>query len=438
MSGIFLTLLSSSSAANVFYIATYSGSGSPEFTALVYNGTDSYFSGRLSGGAGVEYCIIKLNDKGLLQYEYEKYKSADSVTVWSGTSSSNYIYQTGYETDSGVTYGALMQLDKTNAQTQWSKRIRNSGTSYARGVAVDSSNNSYVAGETTSSRPVSVIVKYNSGGTLQWQNQFGSGSSNSESTTPRGLTLDSSNNVYVTGNGGASGNNSIFLVKYDSSGTLQWQRQLVFSDQSNGIGVKTDSSGNIYIAGWAIVSGSQCIVTIKYNSSGTLQWQRQMVYAQVSLPGQSNNSSVIDVDSSGNLYVIGETYVTPIGYRWVILKYNSSGTLQWQRQFYPTSQNDSIYANSIVVDNLGSFIISGFGLSKSWAVKLPVTGALTGAYTVGGTAVTYATSSGTESAASGSGSTPSYSSNSSSIPDADTVIVRTASLSLTYTRLQVP
>lgn len=438
MSGITLCILGGTFTSNVFYIATYSGSGSPEFAALAYDGTGSYFSGYLAGGAGVEYCFVKVDNKGLLQYQYEKYKSADSINVWSGAASSNYIYQTGYETASGNTYGALMQLSRTNAQTQWSKRIRNSGTSYARGVAADSSDNSYVFGDTTFSRNGGVLVQYNSGGTLQWQNQVGGGGTSADAIDPRGLALDSSNNVYITGAGGASGTNSIFLIKSNSSGTLQWQRQLVFSDQSRGVGVKTDSSGNIYIGGWAIISGTQCIVTVKYNSSGTLQWQRQMAYAQAAAPGQNNTSSVIAVDSSGNVYVAGDTYVTPVGWRWAILKYNSSGTLQWQREFYPTSTNADFYANSIAVDNLGSFIISSFGASKSWAVQLPVTGALTGSYTVGGTAVTYAASSGTESAASGSSSTPSYTFSTSGIADADTVIVRTASNSLTYTRLQVP
>ena len=437
MSGISLCILGGTFASNVFYIATYTGSGSPEFSTLAYDGTDSYFSGQLSGPSGVEYAFIKVNNKGELQYEYEKYKSADSINVWSGAASSNYVYQTGYETASGTTYGALMQLSKTNAQTQWSKRIRNSGVSYARGVAVDSSDNSYVAGETTFSGLGAVIVKYNSGGTLQWQNQFGGVGANG-GINPRGLALDSSNNVYVTGDGQALGVSSLFLVKYDSSGTLQWQRQLIFSDQSKGIGVSTDSSGNIYIAGFVFISGTQALLTVKYNSSGTLQWQQQVVYAQAAAPGLINSSTVAAVDSSSNVYVAGGTYVTPVGWRWAILKYDSSGTLQWQREFYPTSTNSDLYAGSIAVDNLGSFTITGQGISKSWITKFPVTGALTGAYTVGGTAVTYAASSGTASAASGSSSTATYSSTSASIADVDTVIVRTTSLSLTYTKLEIP
>lgn len=439
MSGITLCILGGTFASNIFYIATYNGSGGPEFHSLAVDSTNSYFSGRLSGGAGVELTFVKLDNKGLLVEQYRKYKPSDSVNVWSGSSSTSYVYLTGYETDaSNIFYGTLIKANKTDGATQWIKRIRNSGTTYSRGVAIDSSDNSYVFTATTFSRPGGVLVKYNSGGTLQWQKQVGGGGAGTDEVDARGLALDSANNVYVTGAGGASGTNSIFLIKCDSSGTLQWQRQLVFSDQSRGVGVKTDSSNNVYIASWAIVSGSQCIVTAKYDSSGTFQWQQQIVYAQTSLPGQSNNTTVIDVDSSGNVYVFGETYVTPIGYRWVILKYNSSGTLQWQRQFYPTNNNNSIYANSIIVDNLGSFTLCGQGTTRSWAVKLPVTGALTGSYTIGSIDITYEASSGTASSASGSSSTPSYTFSNSSISDVDGAFVYTEAVSLTYTRLQIP
>jgi len=88
--------------------------------------------------------------------------------------------------------------------------------------------------------------------TKQWTKQLGT------STWDEGkdVTTDSSGNIYVTGwTGGGldgntnSGNSDIFLVKFYSSGTKQWTKQLGTSSMDFGSGVTTDSSGNIYVTG---------------------------------------------------------------------------------------------------------------------------------------------------------------------------------------------
>ena len=108
-------------------------------------------------------------------------------------------------------------------------------------MAVDSSDNIYVTGwtrgklDTYSGGDDTILVKYNSSGTKQWTRQFGAPSfleksqynSSSQMTTSEdkgiGVAVDSSGNIYVTGNteGGMDGNtnsgkNDIFLVKYNS------------------------------------------------------------------------------------------------------------------------------------------------------------------------------------------------------------------------------
>ena len=93
------------------------------------------------------------------------------------------------------------------------------------GVAVDSSDNIYVSGwtrgklDTYAGGDDAIVIKYNSSGTKQWTRQFGSNSSD----IGAGVTVDSSGNIYMTGNtsGGLDGNtnsgkNDILLVKYNS------------------------------------------------------------------------------------------------------------------------------------------------------------------------------------------------------------------------------
>ena len=84
-------------------------------------------------------------------------------------------------------------------------------------------------------------------------------------------------------NGGLDGNTNsgsydIFLVKYNSSGTKQWTKQLGTFSNDVGYGVTTDYSGNIYVTGRTeggldgnTSSGKYDIVLVKYDSSGTKQ-----------------------------------------------------------------------------------------------------------------------------------------------------------------------
>ena len=76
----------------------------------------------------------------------------------------------------------------------------------------------------------------------------------------------------------SSGSGDIFIVKYDSSGTKLWTKQLGTSSGDVGFGVTTDSSGNIYVTGGTgggldgnTSSGSGDIFLVKYNSSGIKQ-----------------------------------------------------------------------------------------------------------------------------------------------------------------------
>ena len=124
------------------------------------------------------------------------------------------------------------------------------------------------------------MVKYNSSGTKQWTKQLGSSSADYAT----GVAVDSSGNVYAAGytNGDLDGSNAggwdLFVVKYNSSGTKQWTQQLGSSGGDGAYGVAVDSSGNVYAAGTTkgaldgnTNAGSYDLFVVKYNSSGVKQ-----------------------------------------------------------------------------------------------------------------------------------------------------------------------
>jgi hypothetical protein len=100
------------------------------------------------------------------------------------------------------------------------------------------------------------------------------------------------------------------VSKYSSNGRLQWKRQLgtYIGDSSNSIA--TDSRGNAYLTGYTIGKlgdrkyGDEYDYdawAAKYNSSGSLQWKRQL-----GTPGYDISYDVA-TDSRGNVYLTGET-----------------------------------------------------------------------------------------------------------------------------------
>jgi hypothetical protein len=94
--------------------------------------------------------------------------------------------------------------------------------------------------------------------------------------------------------------------------------------------VKTvvDSSGNVYALGHYYYG----FFVTKVNSSGTLQWCRQFYVSTVQVTGTSWD---LAVDSSGNIYAfVYYMYnfgYSPTGEESVVVKWNSSGTIQWHR-----------------------------------------------------------------------------------------------------------
>jgi len=151
----------------------------------------------------------------------------------------------------------------------------------------------------------------------------------------KGITKDSLNNVIVV--------NGYSIHKFDSSGTLLWAKGTVTDGYMTSVVV--DSTDNIYAAG-NLNAGVGFI--IKFNSSGVVQWQRTQTPPATSWYARSIYWKSIEIDSSNNIYVGGTYYSnnqqtacccgSSIVYKYefgylAIAKYDSSGNFQWARKF---------------------------------------------------------------------------------------------------------
>jgi hypothetical protein len=137
----------------------------------------------------------------------------------------------------------------------WIRFLHSDFSDFYRGIVTDRSGNVYVIGEVNH---YININKYNSSGNSVWSKNVGeSGNTNNYGF---GIAVDGSNRVFVTGQfGGAAafGNTTlastgpadIFIAMLDASGEFLWARKVGGAESDGGRGIALDGSGNIYVTG---------------------------------------------------------------------------------------------------------------------------------------------------------------------------------------------
>lgn len=362
--------------ADSYWIALASiGSNSVQCKAVAIDSAGDIvvcgFTAYLSGGF-----VAKYDKDGTLLWSRSIYSGANTEFIQRiATDSSNNIIVVGSS-------GSNLVVVKYNSSgtLQWQKTVSTNGL---WGVATDSSDNILLMGPAAgvSGSSDQAVIKLNSSGTGLWGKILG-GVATEQGIG--GIAVDSSDNVIVVGatDSDGAGSNDCLIAKYNSSGTLLWDVTLGTSGQDYARAVTTDSSGNIYICGPSVVGGgSYDLLTAKYNSSGTLQWAR-------TLGGSAQEATLVPlgvaVDSSGNVFSICNSASDGSGGDDILIaKYNSSGTLQWDKNLGGTTAD---YGHGVVIDARGNVIIcgstysAGLGIPDALIAKLPSDGSGNGTY----------------------------------------------------------
>ncbi|NQU57748.1 MAG: SBBP repeat-containing protein [Rhodospirillales bacterium] len=372
-------------------------SGKVDIFLIKYNASGIRLWSRLAGGTENDYLqgitITPSNQTVMTGYTYgalDDYNSiggvdmllvktaADGNPVWEkqfGTDMNDYAY--GVTTDSsgdiyvaGHTYGSfqgtisgtkdfvLLKFDSSGDQI-WARQLGNDednsysaayGT-YGIAVKTDNTGNVYGAGFTSgaltgnsSSGEIDLfVVKYDSAGNLAWIKQLGSAGND----YTRSLQVTKDGNVYLTGYTDAglndqthAGENDIFLVKLNTSGGIEWTRQVGTVAQDYGNDIAVDSSGDIYLTGYTTGAlegdslGGSDILLMKYDATGDLKWTKQLGTSSAEV------ARAITIDSSSDVYTTGYTYGELDGnsnasltYTSFLSHYDASGDLSWTKTF---------------------------------------------------------------------------------------------------------
>lgn len=346
-------------------------------------------------GTGSPYgSFYVLNSSGTIQSQRGLDASATNGQVFGGgvDSAGNFI---------GVGYANA----NTNAGTY---KFNSSGTVvWARystsaylgwgPVNFDSSDNFHMIWDAPSTYGTFCWDKINgsNGVSLMGSLGFQLGKSNTRSSSWMGVPMvqDSAGNAYSLT---SPSTNSFYLTKFNSSFSQLAQIGWGFPGFTDYIScLQIDSNDNIYLITCENAAPARAHIT-KWDTSLNLVWQRQFTTGN---PFNDYYSRCV-ADSSGNLFVLLPFNNGAGDQRWVVARYNSSGTLQWQRQWQ--SSANFLFTNkyggipTIVLDGNDYIISVPANGGGNITIKAPQDGTKTGSYVLGGVTYTYSASSLTE------------------------------------------
>ncbi len=332
---------------------------------------------------------------------------------WSvATDASGNVFMTGFFIDSTITFDTttltnagqndifVVKYD-ASGNALWAKSAGGTSDDVGKSVAIDANGNVLVTGffssptitfGTFTLTNVGIgdifIVKYDASGTVLWAKSVGG----TDYEVGNCIATDASGNVLITGyfysptitfgtftltNGGNAGDCDIFIVKYDSSGTVLWAKSAGGTSNDYGYSVATDASGNVLVTGYFYSptitfgtftltnTGSADIFIVKYDASGTVLWAK-------SAGGTDEDEGYgIATDASGNVLATGYftsptitfgsfTLTNPINIGIApdifIVKYDSSGTVLWAKSAGGSGGSEGY---SVATDASGNVLVAG-------------------------------------------------------------------------------
>jgi hypothetical protein len=331
-------------------------------------------TGNIIAGAGYTYNHAKITTTGAVTWIKTNSSNASTISC----KSNGDIFLILATTMSGQQGPAAWELASSNGSQNWmTARTHNQfgagSVTTNNSCPTDSNGKTYVGWKQldNSARYMLMWLEYDDSGNLthrRWGTQVGSYSNNGSITS---ISVDASDNYYLSVDDQGSPNDGTYLTKFNSSSTHQWTVKLTWSTAplKRLNSTKANSSGEVYGA-----SGGRLW---KLTSSQTRDWEYSTNITGLGF----QTDSAVEVDSEGNAYFFGTA--SSIGY---IFKINSAGTQQWCRRLRMNSSGatDSVsrFKCKIVNDQM---YLYGFGKISngdevSFVIKVPTDGSKTGNY----------------------------------------------------------
>jgi len=258
--------------------------------------------------------------------------------------------------------GLLATGGVLNAQLtpEWVTRLP-VGTSLIAGLkatVIDGAGVTYITGIHGSSSNTDIITAaYDPDGSLIWQRSFnGPGNWHDQS---RGIALGPGGVLWVCGNTPGPGSYAnVLALKYDAATgnllhTLQYSSGPGLSEHAGSVAV--DAAGNVYLAGGTVGDGPDAMI-LKFNSSGALQWKR-VWDGPAQAPYSLDNAFQILVDQAGDPVVLIHGVMGSLQPDYVVIKLNpASGLNIWETHW---GGNGGDYPLTMLLDDSGDLFVTG-------------------------------------------------------------------------------
>lgn len=370
---------------------------------LLSAGSDDIFVAKYSGATGAHLWSVRFGGTSYDRGNGIAVNASGDVFITGEFHSSSINFGGGALSNNGGTDILLAKLSGNDGSHIWSRSFGSSFDDRTYAVAASPAGDAVITGvffntvnfgglPLVSAGSTDIVVAKYSGATSShlWSRRFGG----TLSEDGRGIAVDGSGNVFVTGDFSSSsinfgggvltnaGNGDGYLAKLAGvDGGHLWSKRFGGTNLEQGKAVAVDSNGSVLVTGdftsAAIdlgggpransASGNYEVFLAKYSSVGTHQWSKAI--------GGINNDSVksVALDSGGNPVIAGEFLVsTNLGgislnsagnFDIFAAKYLAvNGSHQWSRRF-GGSINDFGY--SLAVDNSGDVFMTGIFASSA-------------------------------------------------------------------------
>jgi len=333
-------------------------------SAVALDGSGNVFVTGASQGVGFsEYMTIAYSGAGLALWT-NRYKETGDIGDYAyavAVDASGNVFVTGVALDnSGVKFDFATIAYSGAGIPLWTNRYNGPGNDRdaAYALAVDGSGNVFVTGESVGSGSSKdyATVAYSGAGVPLWTNRY-NGPGNGFDIA-RAVAVDSSGNVFVTGDSdGGGGYTDYATIAYSGAGVPLWTNR--YNGPGNGgdyaNAVAVDGSGNVFVTGYSDGSGGNSdYATIAYSGSGVPLWTNRY-----NGPGDDFAiARAVAVDGNGNVFVTGDSHGGDFSSDYATVAYSGAGVPLWTNR-YDGPGNFGDYANAVAVDNSGNVFVTG-------------------------------------------------------------------------------